>query len=394
MLIWIGFCLAVLILLVVSRRSLALGMTAAAVVLALFTLSPSQMGGALAATFLDPSVLLLTLVVGLIPMIGGALEVSGRMDRLVANMRIGRKPFLALSPALLGLLPMPGGALLSAPLVERGAGETPAEIKAAANVWFRHLLLLVYPLGSALIASAKIASLDIYHVIPFLAPAFLLMLLLGYFLLLRQVGGRVGYSGRFSLAGLLIPLAVILVAPALDLAIKLVFPLPYPEIGTAIGVTVSLLTAVTVGRIGRADLILIARKMRPWKFSLIILAMFIFLNVFTASGAPEMLAALVLPPVILCVVIGFVLGLVTGRIQAPISIVIPIFLATHGAISASAFAVTYFSVFLGYIISPIHPCIPVSLEYFATSMSAFLRKMAVPVAVAALINLVVSFFVL
>ena len=385
MLIWIGFGLAVLVLLVVSRRSLPLGMAVAAAVLALFTLSPPQMGEALVATFLNPSILLLAFVVGLIPMIGGVLEVSGRMDRLVANMRIGRKPFLALSPALLGLLPMPGGALLSAPLVERGAGETPAAIKAAANVWFRHLLLLVYPLGSALIASAKIASLDIYYVIPFLAPAFLL---------LRRVSGRVGHLGRFSPAGLLVPLAIILGAPVLDLTVKFVFSLPYPEIGTAVGVTASFLAAVIVGRVGRADLVLIARKMRPWKFSLIILAMFAFLNVFTSSGAPEKLAALALPAVILCVVIGFVLGVITGRIQAPTSIIIPIFLSTYGEISAAAFAVTFFSVFLGYIVSPIHPCVPISLEYFSTSMPAFLRKMAVPVAVAALINLGVAFLVL
>jgi len=394
MLIWIGFSLAILLLLVISRWSLALGMAAAAVVLALFTLSPSQMGDALVTTFADPSILLLAFVVGLIPMIGGALEASGEMERLVANMRIGRRPFLALSPALLGMLPMPGGALLSAPLVERGATETPADVKAAANVWFRHALYLVYPLGPALIASAKIASLDVYRVIPFLAPALLLNLLLGYVFLLRRVDGRVGHSGRFSPAGLLVPLAIILAAPVLDLVMKRSFSLPYPEIGTAVGVMVSFIAAIVIGRLGRADIRQVMQKMRPWKFSLIILAMFVFLNVFRASGTPENIAALALPPVILCVVIGFLLGLVTGRIQTPASIIIPIFISTYGVMSAAAFAVTFFAVFLGYIITPIHPCISVSVEYFSTSMPAFLKKMALPVAIAALVNLVVALFVL
>jgi len=391
MLIWIGFSLSILLLLVISRRSLALGMAAAAVVLALFTLSFSQMGEALVTTFADPSILLLAFVVGLIPMIGGALEISGEMERLVANMRIGRKPFLALSPALLGMLPMPGGALLSAPLVERGATETPADVKAAANVWFRHALYLVYPLGPALIASAKIASLDVYRVIPFLAPALLLNLLLGYVFLLRRVDGRVGHSGRFSPAGLLVPLAIILAAPVLDLVMKRSFLLPYPEIGTAVGVMVSFIAAMVIGRLGRADIRQVVRKMRPWKFSLIILAMFVFLNVFRASGTPENIAALSLPPVILCVVIGFLLA---GRIQTPTSIIIPIFISTYGVMSAAAFAVTFFAVFLGYILTPIHPCISVSVEYFSTSMPAFLKKMALPVAIAALVNLAVALFVL
>lgn len=394
MLAWVGFSLAILLLLYLSRRSLPLGMAAAAVVLAAFTLSFAEVGEALLATLGDPSVLLLAFVVGLIPLIGGALEVSGEMERLVANMRIGVKPFLALSPALLGMLPMPGGALLSAPLVERGAARTSADVKTAANVWFRHALLLVYPLGPSLIASAKIASLDVYRAIPFLAPAFLITLLLGYFFLLRGVNGRVAYQGRFSLAGLVVPLSIILVAPMLDLLTKSAFRLPYPEIGTALGVGVSLLLAVGIGRLRTDQLKGILWKMRPWKFSLIILSMFAFLNVFKASGVPESLAALELSPVVLCVMIGFVLGIVTGRIQAPISIVIPIFLTTYGKMSPAAFAVTYFAVYLGYIITPIHPCISVSLAYFSTSMSAFLGKMAVPVALAALVNLVIALFVL
>ncbi|MCK4393946.1 DUF401 family protein, partial [Candidatus Bipolaricaulota bacterium] len=95
-----------------------------------------------------------------------------------------------------------------------------------------------------------------------------------------------------------------------------------------------------------------------------------------------------------CVVIGFLLGLVTGRIQTPALIIIPIFISTYGMMSAAAFAVTFFAVFLGYIITPIHPCISVSVEYFSTSMPAFLKKMAFPVAIAALVNLAVALFVL
>lgn len=316
------------------------------------------------------------------------------MERLVANMRIGVKPFLALGPALLGMLPMPGGALLSAPLLERGATNTPAEVKAAANVWFRHALLLVYPLGPALIASAKIAELNVYRLIPFQMPAFLLTLFLGYAFLLRRARGKVGYSGRFSWRGLLVPLLIILIAPILDLLLKSTASLPYPEISTALGVGVSLLVAVVIGRLRYPSFKKVLWKMRPWKFSLIILAMFAFLNVFKASGTPESIASLSPPPIVLCIVIGFALGLVTGRIQTPTSIIIPIFLSIYGAMSPAAFALTYFAVFLGYIVTPIHPCISVSLEYFSTSMSVFIKKMAPPLAVALLITLLLGLWLL
>ncbi|MFC2099875.1 DUF401 family protein, partial [Candidatus Bipolaricaulota bacterium] len=191
MLTWIGFALSVSLLLVVSRRNLALGMTVAAGVLAFFTLPMHAFGQALENTMTDPSVLLLALIVGLIPLIGGTMEASGQMERLVSNLRIGVRPFLAFAPALLGMLPMPGGALLSAPLIERGAGHIPADVKAAANVWFRHVLLIVYPLGPALIASAKIAGLDVYDAVPYLLVPFALMVVIGYLFLLRRPSGDV-----------------------------------------------------------------------------------------------------------------------------------------------------------------------------------------------------------
>ncbi|MEA3239627.1 MAG: DUF401 family protein [Candidatus Bipolaricaulota bacterium] len=394
MLIWTGFSLSIVALLLLSRYSLWLAMSAAALVLGLFTLSTSEMVMALTHTFADPSVLLIAFVVGIIPLIGGALEESGEMDRLVANMRMGKRPFFAISPALLGMLPMPGGALLSAPLIERGGEGVSAETKAAGNVWFRHAFLLVYPLGSSLIASTKIASVGLYQAILFLFPAFLLTVAIGYFILLRCVRGKVNYEGEFSLSGLLIPLGIILSAPIVDVVMKSILHLSHPEVGTAVGVSVSLLLAVIIGRIGEKMLLGIVTKMKAWKYMLIILAMFLFLNVFTLSGSPEVLAGLNMPPVLLCIVIGFVLGMITGRIQAPIAIVVPIFVTAQGAISLPAFAVTYFAIYLGYLISPVHPCVSVTIEYFAISISAFLRRMALPVAIAGAINLLVALFVL
>lgn len=391
---WLGFALSLGVLLFLSRKNLALGMFAAALVLAAFTLSLGGIGHALYLTFADPSILLLALVVGIIPLIGGTLEESGQMDNLVQNMRIGRKSFLALSPALLGMLPMPGGALLSAPLVEKGGGGVSGEIKAALNVWFRHILFLVYPLGPALIASAKIANLEVYKVVPYLLPGLVLTTLLGYYFFLRNAKGKITYEGRFSLKGLLIPLFIILAAPLLDLLIKSLSTLPVAEIATAVGVSVSLTSAALVGRISLKGLAGIGKEMQAWKYALIILGMFTFLNVFTGSGAPELLAGLELPPIVLCIVVGFALGVITGRIQAPASIIIPIYLAGSSVMSPVAFALTFFSIFLGYVLTPIHPCISVSTEYFKVPLKDFWKTLLPPALLALLVALILSIFFL
>lgn len=394
--IWAGFLISAAVLLGLSQRNLALGLFAGAVTLGLFTLPPTRLGSELLAPFLDPPTVLLALAVAIIPVIGGAMEKSGQMDDLVRNMRMGRRAFLALSPALLGMLPMPGGALFSAPLVEKGGGGLDGGTKAALNVWFRHVLFLVYPLTATLIVSARVAGLEVYRALPSLLPTFALSLLLGYCFFLRRVGGRMDYEGNFSLAKLLRPLSVILAAPLLDALGKALFRLPVKEMATLAGVTVSLILVAALGGLSLRSLGHIARRMKAWEFGLLIVGMIAFVNVFRASGVPRLIGELALPPELLCVGVAFLLGMATGRIQAPVSIVVPIYLARFGleTMSPPLFALTYFSTFLGYVVSPVHPCVSISLEYFKTSMREFLAVILPPTLVALVLCLLAAFAIL
>lgn len=396
MITWIALIISLILLLVIAQKNLALGMFTAAIFLGLLTLSRGEFFSEVVDTFSDPSILSLAGLVAIIAMVGGILEESGQMKRLVENMRVGKRPFLGASPALLGMLPMPGGALLSAPMVESSGEELDGESKAAINVWFRHILYLIYPLGPALIASAKIANLDVYRTIPYLAPFFLLSILIGYFFLLRETETEMRYADVFSPRGLLIPLAIILLAPVVDIILKTFFNFPVSEYTTLIGISLSFIGALAVSRYGLSELYDVMWKMRPWKFALIVLGMFTFLNVFKASGAPDIIGDLAFPLPVLMVVIAFLLGLATGRIQAPASIIFPIFLARQGGevVPLLAFAIAYFSIFIGYIISPIHPCISVSLEYFNTSIGQYVRKIALPASISMIVVGVLSVFFL
>ena len=396
MVTWIALAISLLLLLVISQRNLAVGMFVAATVLGLTTLSFQGFFDQVVVTFSDPSVVSLAGLVAIIAMVGGVLEESGEMENLVTNMRIGKRPFLGASPALLGMLPMPGGALLSAPMVESSGDDLSGSTKAVINVWFRHILFLIYPLGPALIASAKIARLNVYQTIPYLAPFFLLSVVLGYFFMLRETKTKMEYSSDFSLRGLLVPLVVILMAPIADIVLKSFFNFPVPEYTTLIGVSLSFIAAIMVSRYGPSELAKVTRKMEPWGYALIVLGMFTFLNVFKVSGAPEAIAELAFPLPVLVVVVSFLLGLATGRIQAPASIIFPIFFARQGVgtMPLVAFAMAYFSIFIGYAISPIHPCVSVSVEYFETSMGSYVRKIALPGVISLIVVGVLSVFLM
>lgn len=373
---WLGLIFSLTAIMLVARRSLPLGLLCGALILGFFTLPVQTTAQLIRDTLSDPSVLLLGIAMGFIPMIGGTMKESGQMDNLVSNLRIGKRGLMAFAPAMMGLLPMPGGALLSAPILEKGGIGVGNDLKVAINDWFRHLFVLIYPLSSALIASAKIADLNVYSAALYLMPTFFFALILGYIFFLRRVHGRIEYEFPFSLKNLLVPVCVVLVAPVLDFSLKRFVSLPVNEMATVAGVATAFIVSILVSR-RRLDLISIARRMKPWNFTLIIIGMFIFLNIFRTSDAAKVIGSIPLPPLTLCVVAGFVLGVATGRIILPASIILPVYLA-YAVITPVVFAIVYSGIFFGYVISPVHPCVGVSIEYFNAGIKGFLKLLFVP----------------
>jgi integral membrane protein (TIGR00529 family) len=388
---WIGFILSLLIVLFVARKNLPLALISGAIVLGLFTLQPLTVLEKIGVTLIDPSILLLALAMGIIPMMGGIMKANGQMDDLVNNMRIGRRGLMALTPAIMGLLPMPGGALLSAPVLEKGGKGVPADLKVAINNWFRHLFVMIYPLSSALIASAKISALNVYAAAVYLLPTFFVALIIGCIFFLRPVQGNIEYEKDFSWKQLLLPIGIILSAPFLDFTLKMLFALPYEEIATCAGVSVACGLTIAASR-KKLNFREITRKMKPWNFSLIIIGMFIFLHVFQSSDVAGLIAGIPLPPVTLCVIAGFILGFATGRVLLPASIILPVYMTT-AAISPLVFAIIYTSIFFGYVISPVHPCVGVSLQYFDVPLGKFLKLLFVPTIIIFIITFVMSLII-
>lgn len=385
---WVGFFLAMVALLFVSQKNLGIAMILGALILGASTI-PQNLAMLFSSTITAPSTVLLAAVVALIPVIGASLKASGQLDNLVSNMRIGKIPFLMLSPAIVGLLPMPGGALLSAPLVEKAGRDIPNEKKAGINVWFRHVLYLVYPLSPDLIISAQAAQLDTYQTVPYLVPALVLSLALGYLFFLRAAHEGIDYSGRFSAKKLFVPLAVLLVAPTIDILVEALFAPPVEEASTLIGVSASLVMALFIGRMQLGNFGRIVRQARPWNFAVTMVGILFFLNVFKSSGIPQLLGSLSITPEFLLAT-AFLLGFGTGRIITPAGIVFPIFLTKFSAIPLPAFAILYFGIFLGYVVTPVHPCVSLSVESFKTGMKDYFKA----VTPLTLIALAVSFMLL
>jgi hypothetical protein len=182
-------------------------------------------------------------------------------------------------------------------------------------------------------------------------------------------------DGNFSLKGLLIPLMIIFSAPLVDFTLKKVF-LP-GNLSTVIAVVIGLSLSIILGRI-KVDMGRLALRMKLWNFALIIIGMFYYLYIFQKSNASDLIAILPLPPLILSITAGFILGVATGRVQLPASIILPIYLSTGQLITPVVFALIYIAIFFGYVISPVHPCLVVTCEYFHVPVRDMIKKLALP----------------
>nr|MBN2277428.1 DUF401 family protein [candidate division Zixibacteria bacterium] len=376
--LWLAFLISLSGILIISRKNLSLGLVSGSLILGLMTLSPARLLDRIIFTITDPSIILLTLAMGIIPMIGGTLKESGQIDNLVENLRISRKYLLATSAALMGLLPMPGGALLSAPILEKAGQDIPGELNAVINNWFRHIFILIYPLAPALIVAAEICDLDVYRAILYILPGAVFAYILGHLFFLRHINGRLTYTGQFSLKALSVPLLIILSAPVLDFILKKA--LGMGSLATLIGVVTGFTLSIALSR-KKLDLKDLTRRMKPWNFALIILGMFLYLHIFQASDTSTVIAELPLPPLMLAIIAGFLLGLLTGRVQLPASIVLPIYLGAQSQITPFIFALIYIAIYFGYIISPVHPCLVVTCEYFHVSIREMIKRMVLPTAI-------------
>lgn len=380
---WLSFIIIIGIVMALSKYELGIILTIGAVGFAL--LAGVDILQSLTNVLTDPSILSLIIIMTLIPILGGIMEESGLMIEMIKKMRISRKSSLMMIPALFGLLPVPGGALMSAPIVQQIDTEADANKKVSINVWFRHMPIMVYPLSSSLIIASILTDINLYILVLGLLPGLIVMWLIGYITLVRNVS-PFPEQGERDLKRAFHNLLPILIAPIIDFIGRTLFDIPVPELFLLVGLVFSIWLALRFGNMNFSNVKIISKKMKIWRFPLIIFSMFMFLEVFILSSAPEEIASVDLS-VFLLILIGFFLGFATGRIQLPISIIIPIYIVQFTSITMPLldFIFIYTSISLGYLITPIHPCVSYSTEYFETSFIKAVKILGKPIIISFMI---------
>ena len=372
----LSFLLIIALILIFSKKELSVVLGISAIIFGLLT--QVNIINSMIEVIINPSIVLLALSVLLIPILGGIMEESGLMLELIQKLKVSKKVALMVSPALFGLLPVAGGALMSAPIVDQIDPALDSNRKVAINVWYRHVLLLIYPLSSALLVASVLSGISLYMIVLVLLIPFILMVFVGYFTLLRPVD-KSKESTKRNLKIVIHNLIPLITAPIIDFLGRLFFPINFPELFVFIGLIISISIALKFAKMNIFNIKEISRKMKVWRFPLLIISMFLFLTIFLESGVPEQISALNLP-FALFISIGFFLGFTTGRVQLPSSILIPIYLVQNLVLSMPIidFVFLYFAIYLGYLITPLHPCLAYNINYFKTNYIKSFKHVAIP----------------
>lgn len=376
--------LALIVIAVMKRVNYGLALLMGTVTLGLFShLSPQQFVDVFRSTLTDITTLDLILIVSLIPILAYCMKETEMLENLIKSVKavLSSRAVLIILPAVMGALPMPGGALLSAPLIDDEAQRLnlSGEERSFINVWFRHWLWFIYPLSSPLILAASLTGVSLYSLILIQFPPMVLYLLLGYLVSIRKIGDEgEGEKQRDAKTFLSIPvnmspivLVVLLNILGMDMAAAL-----------AIGVAFVLV----MNKVKSERAVLLLRRGFNWRLPLAIIGVMCFRYMIEASGAVSAvlpyIEATELPKTILLIAIAWLVGLATAMPTAGIAIIIPMAMVMAGNLSPILTSAIYVTVVLSYLISPMHLCLILTVEYYKARLQTVYRSL-IPTAVVA-----------
>ncbi|WP_202320762.1 TIGR00529 family membrane protein [Archaeoglobus neptunius] len=305
--------------------------------------------------------------------LGYAMEYFGMLGEIAESLSesIGAYSFI-LIPLLIGLLPMPGGALISAvmlgPLVKKYA--LSPEKATLLNYWFRHIWVTFWPLYPSIIIGSAVLNTDLFKFASATFPISIFAVISG--LLLTRGMERKFRIGKDTAKALLnlYPVAILIL---LTVAMK-------------IDLLVSLLVSIAAVSIHRRakirDFEKIMKKTVDRKIIILVFAVMVFKSVIEVSGAAESLftdISLEFPAPIAAFILTLTVGFATGIEMSYSSIALPLLTSFTGVgnIIPHNLMLVIAAGYIGVMLSPLHLCYVLTAEYFGTEVSRTYRQLFV-----------------
>jgi integral membrane protein (TIGR00529 family) len=372
---------ALLIVVLISRRlKLATVMLVASVFLGLiFGLPPLAVVKSMWVGLSSWETINLLLILSAVMLLETFMSETGSMQRMVDRAREAfRDPRLAVAalPAFIGMLPSAGGAVFSCPMVDQvgeSLGLSP-ERKAYINYWYRHLFEYWLPLYQAVVLAASILVIPTGTLIRYLLP---------FTAFMAGVGALVAFGGMKS------PLTAVeqgetiaehflvwtrFLAEAWHIIAIIILVLAF-NVNVALSILLVLVVLLVLHRYPVRRIPGMVSALVKNDIILTIATIMAFRGVLLATGAveamPELFASLGLPPLLAVLGIPFCAGLLMGSSVGYVGVSFPLIqglLVEGGMVNLPWAALAYAAGQAGFMISPLHLCFPLSVDYFRAAM--------------------------
>lgn len=388
----VGLVAAILLVLILlsMKKNLGLVMIAGSLVLTLFE-GVSWLEGigiVREALFSAVTLNLLVAIMGM-GILGEIMYCSGGMEKSLGILKVlvkDSRSLVVILPSLIGLIAIPGGAYFSSPLVKDAASgiRFDSTQMALANVYFRHLFYAVFPLFSGFIAMINLSGIPPGTVIALTFVPMLFSLLLGFFYIFRSVeqNAEQDYSTRehfFDNAkSLLYGLSPLITA----VVVFVVLGWPF-WIGIFIGTAIAFLQYIPWEnkKVELKKRLKCFYKSIPVRILTGVLGIMIFKEFIAQSKSlfmfSDYLVEIGIPIMIMFIIIPFLSGMATGNCLAALGISFPVLYPMLDMIphTQAMMAMVYLSALWGYIISPVHLCLILTVEFFEVPLTRVMSRL-------------------
>jgi len=393
------FVVSIILFLVLIYRKVGLGfsLTASAFLMSFLSLGIFETGTILLETCTDTTTLSLVFASFFIILLSILYKETGLVDDLTKSLsgfiKIS-KIIVSLLPAIIGLMPVAGGALMSAPMVDAEADKLGLDgsKKTFINIWFRHVIIPVYPVTSFIILTAALTQTSMDALIARQGLVVIVMIAVGYIIGLRKTNDpkkgntKTETNTKANIKLLLYSFLPIIVTVVITTALHVDI-----SIATLVGViTILFITKKKTAVLGKT-----LKNKAVWEVTLAAFGAMFLKNVTIASGASEILGSTLastnMDEIIMLSIVPAVLAFLIGSTSGAIAISVPILAETVAFVPKSA-SLLYISAYLGYMIAPTHLCLVFTTQYFKSSLNRNFKYL-VPATIVSMIAALITYLI-
>ena len=317
-------------------------------------------------------------------------DLTKSLSGFIKNSKI----IVSLLPAIIGLMPVAGGALMSAPMVDAEADKLGLDgsKKTFINIWFRHVIIPVYPVTSFIILTAALTQTSMDALIARQGLVVIVMIAVGYIIGLRKTNDpkkcntKTETNTKANIKLLLYSFLPIIVTVVITTALNVDI-----SIATLVGViTILFITKKKTAVLGKT-----LKNKAVWEVTLAAFGAMFLKNVTIASGASEILGSTLastnMDEIIMLSIVPAVLAFLIGSTSGAIAISVPILAETVAFVPKSA-SLLYISAYLGYMIAPTHLCLVFTTQYFKSSLNRNFKYL-VPATIVSMIAALITYLI-